>query len=206
MVGGNDGNQFRQYAGQNVRNQNGYNAVQNVRNQNVNQTRNGNVVAARAEGNGNGNANNVSSVEQSEGTTEQHPATVEETHAYFESLYNNLAIEAQTKTIKDSLQQKLHDTIYENAKLKAESFDKVSEEKDTTKGTSAITKFTNQSTAPAKVVESNDLSNLVTSNSVPITKASNVVKNDIVISPGMFRINPSKTSREYKFVPINQAR
>ncbi|GJS15577.1 hypothetical protein Tco_0410049 [Tanacetum coccineum] len=38
-----------QYVGQNVGNQNGYNAVQNVRNQNPNG--NGNVVAARAEGN-----------------------------------------------------------------------------------------------------------------------------------------------------------
>ncbi|GJW93840.1 hypothetical protein Tco_0173512 [Tanacetum coccineum] len=35
----------------------------------------------------------VSSVEQSGGTVDQHPATVEETHAYFESLYNNLTIE-----------------------------------------------------------------------------------------------------------------
>nr|GFA46120.1 hypothetical protein [Tanacetum cinerariifolium] len=33
MVGGNGGNKFRQYAGQNVRNQNGYNVVQNVKNQ-----------------------------------------------------------------------------------------------------------------------------------------------------------------------------
>nr|GFA56988.1 hypothetical protein [Tanacetum cinerariifolium] len=33
MVGGNGGNQFRQYVGQNVRNLNGYNDVQNVRNQ-----------------------------------------------------------------------------------------------------------------------------------------------------------------------------
>nr|GFA75980.1 hypothetical protein [Tanacetum cinerariifolium] len=33
MIGGNDGNQFRQYAGQNARNMNGYNAVQNVENQ-----------------------------------------------------------------------------------------------------------------------------------------------------------------------------
>ncbi|GKC82080.1 hypothetical protein Tco_1137797 [Tanacetum coccineum] len=32
MVGGNGRNQFRQYARQNVGNQNGYNAVQNVRN------------------------------------------------------------------------------------------------------------------------------------------------------------------------------
>ncbi|GJZ43796.1 integrase, catalytic region, zinc finger, CCHC-type containing protein [Tanacetum coccineum] len=49
MVRGNGGNQFRQYAGKNVRNQNGYNAVQNVGNQVVK-----NAVhnpAARAEGN-----------------------------------------------------------------------------------------------------------------------------------------------------------
>nr|GEV70431.1 zinc knuckle CX2CX4HX4C [Tanacetum cinerariifolium] len=45
---------------------------------------------------------------------------------------------------------------------------------------------------------------LVTSNSVPITKESKVVKNDNMIAPGMFRINSFKTSREDKFVPINQ--
>nr|GEY37935.1 hypothetical protein [Tanacetum cinerariifolium] len=33
MVGGNDRNQFRQYARQNIGNQNGYNAIQNVMNQ-----------------------------------------------------------------------------------------------------------------------------------------------------------------------------
>ncbi|GKD99485.1 retrovirus-related pol polyprotein from transposon TNT 1-94 [Tanacetum coccineum] len=83
MVRGNGGNQFRQYAGQNVRNKNGYNAVQNIRIQGVkmqfkiwvfrmleikmglllfrgnqNQNGNGNVVAARAEGKGNGNNKN----------------------------------------------------------------------------------------------------------------------------------------------------
>ncbi|GJV01783.1 retrovirus-related pol polyprotein from transposon TNT 1-94 [Tanacetum coccineum] len=56
MVVGNGRNQFRQYAGQNVGNQNGYNAVHNVGNQNPN--RNGNVVAARAEGNANRNNGN----------------------------------------------------------------------------------------------------------------------------------------------------
>ncbi|GKF25240.1 hypothetical protein Tco_0081134, partial [Tanacetum coccineum] len=79
MVIGNGGNQFRQYAGQNVGNQNGCNVAQNVKNQvvqnavqnpgvqnvgnpnglivvlgnadsNENQNKNGNVVAARAEG------------------------------------------------------------------------------------------------------------------------------------------------------------
>nr|GFD12563.1 hypothetical protein [Tanacetum cinerariifolium] len=56
MVGGNDGNQFRQYVGQNVGNLNGYNDVQNVRNQNPN--RNGNLVAARAEGDATGHNGN----------------------------------------------------------------------------------------------------------------------------------------------------
>nr|GFD48663.1 hypothetical protein [Tanacetum cinerariifolium] len=73
-IRGNGGTQFRQYAGQNAGNLNGYNAVQNVGNQvaqnprvqNVgnqneligvqgneiqNQIGNGNLVAARAEGN-----------------------------------------------------------------------------------------------------------------------------------------------------------
>nr|GFB74018.1 hypothetical protein [Tanacetum cinerariifolium] len=85
IVGGNDGNQFRQYAGQNVGNLNGYNDIQNVRNrviqnavqnprlQNVgNQNRligvlvnanqnsngNGNLVAARAKGNATGHNGN----------------------------------------------------------------------------------------------------------------------------------------------------
>nr|GFA37103.1 hypothetical protein [Tanacetum cinerariifolium] len=56
MVGGNGENQFRQYAGQNVGNLNGYNVVQNVRNQNLNG--NGNLVAARAEGNATGHNDN----------------------------------------------------------------------------------------------------------------------------------------------------
>nr|GFA24473.1 hypothetical protein [Tanacetum cinerariifolium] len=51
MVGGNGENQFRQYAGQNVGNLNGYNVVQNVGNANQNLNMNGNLVAARAEGN-----------------------------------------------------------------------------------------------------------------------------------------------------------
>nr|GEY64666.1 hypothetical protein [Tanacetum cinerariifolium] len=85
MVGGNGVNQFRQYVGQNIRNLNGYNDVQNVRNQvihnavqnpriqnvgnqnglivvprNANQdpNRNGNLVAARAEGNATGHNGN----------------------------------------------------------------------------------------------------------------------------------------------------
>ncbi|GJT40697.1 retrovirus-related pol polyprotein from transposon TNT 1-94 [Tanacetum coccineum] len=57
-----------------------------------------------------------------------------------------------------------------------------------------------------KINESHALSKPVTSNSVPTTTETNVVKNDKVIAPGMFRINPSKASREENFVPINKAR
>nr|GEW61566.1 hypothetical protein [Tanacetum cinerariifolium] len=54
MIGGNGENQFRQYVG----NLNGYNEVQNVKNQH--QIGNGNLVAARAEGNAAGqNANQI---------------------------------------------------------------------------------------------------------------------------------------------------
>nr|GFD03404.1 hypothetical protein [Tanacetum cinerariifolium] len=62
MIGGNGGIQFRQYAGQNAGNLNGYNAVHNVENQVAqnarvqndgiqNQIGNGNLVAVRAEEN-----------------------------------------------------------------------------------------------------------------------------------------------------------
>ncbi|GKF21588.1 hypothetical protein Tco_0070226 [Tanacetum coccineum] len=160
-------------------------------------------------------------------------------NAHLKTTYKNpfdsiIVARTQTKTIIDSLQNKLHDTIYENAKLRAQLFDKVSEQKDMTKGTSANTKFANQSNlkksflqpprnhpvvrqpnafqskwlkrVPPKVVESNDLSNPVTLNSVPTTKESKVVENDKVIAPGMFRIDPRKTFTKDNFVPVNNVR
>nr|GEX38334.1 hypothetical protein [Tanacetum cinerariifolium] len=52
-----------------------------------------------------------------------------------------------------------------------------------------------------KVGEIHDLSKPVTSNLIPTPQESKVVKNDKVIAPGIFRINPFKTSREEKHVP-----
>nr|GFD27903.1 hypothetical protein [Tanacetum cinerariifolium] len=52
MIGGNVGNQFRQYAGQNAGNSAGYNDVIG------NQIGNGNLVVARAEGNADGQNGN----------------------------------------------------------------------------------------------------------------------------------------------------
>ncbi|GKA32481.1 hypothetical protein Tco_0718848 [Tanacetum coccineum] len=117
----------------------------------------------------------------------------------------------------DPLSQKLED---EN--LRAQLFDKVSEQKDNTKGTSANTMFLKQSilgkppssSGPklyfvtplpkskviSKVGESNALSKPVTSNSTPSSRESTVMNNERVIDPGIFRINPFKASRVDKFV------
>ncbi|GJU63493.1 retrovirus-related pol polyprotein from transposon TNT 1-94 [Tanacetum coccineum] len=152
----------------------------------------------------------------------------EKENAHLKTAYRNLfdsinVTRTQTKSIIDSLQNKLHDTIYKNAKLRAQLFDKVSEQKDTTKGTSVNTQFCKQSilrkppsssgsklyavtplpksTAIPKIGEMNTLSNQVTSNSVPSSYESKVVKNDNVIAPGMFRIGTRKNSRKDNFVP-----
>nr|GEY72608.1 hypothetical protein [Tanacetum cinerariifolium] len=132
MVEDISGNQFRQYAEHNAKNQIGCNAMLNVRNQiaqkeeawiqlnskefdfmvstgvyieieevNANYTFNDNLQQASTLG----TQIDKSSVCDSDGTAErypkcgeiveQHPATVEEIRAYFESLYNNLVIEVE---------------------------------------------------------------------------------------------------------------
>nr|GEZ05067.1 retrovirus-related Pol polyprotein from transposon TNT 1-94 [Tanacetum cinerariifolium] len=64
----------------------------------------------------------------------------------YKNLFDSISVtRTQTKSIINSLHNKLHDTIYENAKLRAQLFDKVSDQKDTTCGTSANTKFAKQS-------------------------------------------------------------
>ncbi|GJR66509.1 retrovirus-related pol polyprotein from transposon TNT 1-94 [Tanacetum coccineum] len=116
----------------------------------------------------------------------------------YKNLFDSISVtRAQTKTIIHSLQNKLQD--------------KVSEQKDTTKGTSTNTKQPNafqsehpkfsKTRVPPKVVESNDLSNPVSSNSAPSSRESTVVNNERVIAPGIFRTNPFKASRVDNFVP-----
>ncbi|GJU15673.1 retrovirus-related pol polyprotein from transposon TNT 1-94 [Tanacetum coccineum] len=63
----------------------------------------------------------------------------EKENAHLKAIYKNLfdfinVTRAQTKTIIDSLQTKLRDTIYQNAKLRAQLFDKVSDQKDPSNG------------------------------------------------------------------------
>nr|GEV25698.1 retrovirus-related Pol polyprotein from transposon TNT 1-94 [Tanacetum cinerariifolium] len=79
----------------------------------------------------------------------------------------------------------------------------VSGQKDNTRGTSTNTMFVKKSILgkPPKLGETYALSKPVTSNSISTPQESKVMKNDKVIAPGMFRINPFKTSREEKHVP-----
>ncbi|GJV81761.1 putative ribonuclease H-like domain-containing protein [Tanacetum coccineum] len=146
----------------------------------------------------------------------------------YKKLFDSINVtRTQTKLIIDSLQNKLLDTIYKNAKLRAQLFDKVSNKKDTSKGTSTNTKFANQSTERKLFLQSlrnqfdvrqpnafrsEHLNSSKTripqkadkthdSNSVPTTKESKGVDYDKVIAPGMFRIDPRQTSRKDNFVP-----
>nr|GEU84346.1 retrovirus-related Pol polyprotein from transposon TNT 1-94 [Tanacetum cinerariifolium] len=124
--------------------------------------------------------------------------------ATYKNLFDSISVSCtQTKTIIASLQHKLQNTIYKNAKLRAQLFKKVYVQKDNRRGTSMNTKFAKQSILgkPSKIGEIHDLSKPVTSNSIPTPRESKAVKNDKVIALGMFRINTFKTSREEKHVP-----
>ncbi|GJZ25137.1 hypothetical protein Tco_0562596 [Tanacetum coccineum] len=115
-----------------------------IANLNANQIGNGNVIAARAKGNANGNngiqvqakefdfmaaVGDLEEIEEmdqlsfscgtKEGTVEQHPTTIEETHAYFETLYNNLAIEVgKVNSVNRKMKETNADLINELARYK----------------------------------------------------------------------------------------
>ncbi|GKD54321.1 hypothetical protein Tco_1287708 [Tanacetum coccineum] len=111
MVRGNGGNQFRQYAGQNVKNLNRLGMLLIAQKEEAwiqLQPEEFDFMAAAGdlEEIEEVNANcilmanlwisGVSNVEQSGGTIEHHPATAEETHALYDSLYNSLATKVET--------------------------------------------------------------------------------------------------------------
>ncbi|GJS35471.1 hypothetical protein Tco_0533853 [Tanacetum coccineum] len=116
-----------------------------------------------------------------------------------------------------------YQNLFDSINLRVQLCDKVSEQKDITKDTSLNTQFCKQSilrkppssSGPKlytvtpfqkskglpKIDETHALSKPLTSNSAPTPQESKVVKNVNVIAPGMFRINPLKTSRVGKYVP-----
>nr|GEX74694.1 hypothetical protein [Tanacetum cinerariifolium] len=99
---------------------------------------------------------------------------------------------------------KLYDLIYENAKLIARLFENTFESMNNTSGTSV----TPQVDKPKLIVVttySKKLHASIPSHSVPQPREFNVMKHSNVIAPGMFKIDPSKTSR-VDLVPNNQSR
>nr|GEU54177.1 reverse transcriptase domain-containing protein [Tanacetum cinerariifolium] len=62
----------------------------------------------------------VSSVQLERGTLDQHPATVEETRAYFESLYNNLAIEVEKVNSLSKEKSTVSSLLEEKIRLKSD--------------------------------------------------------------------------------------
>nr|GEX51766.1 retrovirus-related Pol polyprotein from transposon TNT 1-94 [Tanacetum cinerariifolium] len=64
----------------------------------------------------------------------------------YKNLFDSISVSrTQTKTIIASLQNKLHNTVYENAKLRAQLFNKGSDQKDNTCSTITNTKFAKKS-------------------------------------------------------------
>nr|GEV72182.1 hypothetical protein [Tanacetum cinerariifolium] len=243
MVRGNGENQFRQYAGQNVGNLNGYNDVQNVKNHviqhavqnpriqnvvqgNANQNRNGNLVAARAEGNANGHNADLDEIEEVNTScilmanlqqastsvtsnlipTPQESKVVKNDKVIALGMFriNPFKTSSEEKHVSNNVRASTRTKpITVSHPLVITKKDVVSDQKDNTRGTSANTKFAKQSIMenPPMLGETHALSKLVTSNLIPTLQESKVVKNDKVIAPAMFRINPFKTSREEKHVP-----
>nr|GEV16860.1 hypothetical protein [Tanacetum cinerariifolium] len=74
----------------------------------------------------------VSTVEQSEGTVEQHPANVEETRVLYDSLYNNLAIKVdKVNTVNCKLKETNAELTIELARFKnQEKCFEISQEKN----------------------------------------------------------------------------
>nr|GEZ06088.1 hypothetical protein [Tanacetum cinerariifolium] len=122
----------------------------------------------------------------------------------YKNLFDSISVSrAQTKTIIASLQNELQSNIYKNAKLRTQLFKKVSDQKDNTQDSSVNTKLVKQPIVEnlPKIGKTNTLSKPVTSNSDSTPQESKSVNNDKVIASEMFRLNPSKTSRDEKHLP-----
>nr|GEW01156.1 integrase, catalytic region, zinc finger, CCHC-type, peptidase aspartic, catalytic [Tanacetum cinerariifolium] len=214
----NVGNQVAQNAIQNSR-------VQNVRNQNgligvpgnANQNENGNLVAARAEGNAsrhNGNQIRCYNCRGKMALGYQNPFYLKQAQKKQQSLYDGKVLlekhdppvvhdSEETLQLAQESRQKMKQL---NKEIKPANYTKINHlSGDNKRGTSANTKFAKQSIMGnlPTVGETHALSKPVTSNSTLTPQESKVVKNDKVIDPVMFRINHFKTSREEKYVPNN---
>nr|GFD07237.1 hypothetical protein [Tanacetum cinerariifolium] len=89
---------------------------------------------------------------------------------------------------------KLHNLIYENAKLRAWLFENTSESMNNTSGTS-VTPHVDKPKLIAVTPHRKKLHASILSHSAPQPREFNVMKHRNVIAHGMFKIDPSQTSR-----------
>nr|GEU99995.1 hypothetical protein [Tanacetum cinerariifolium] len=98
---------------------------------------------------------------------------------------------------------KLHDLIFENAKLRARLFKNTSKSVKNTSGAS-VTPHVDKPKLSAVTPHSKKLHASTQSHSIPQPREFNVVKHRNVIAPGMFKINQSQTPR-VDLVPNKQS-
>nr|GEU88715.1 retrovirus-related Pol polyprotein from transposon TNT 1-94 [Tanacetum cinerariifolium] len=123
----------------------------------------------------------VSSVEQGEGTIEQHSANVEETRAYHESLFHNLGAElSKEKSSVSSLQEEKKMLKSDFKTREDELLDKQIQLENKIKKLDNILVKTDQSIQTMHMLS---------------PKPDSFYHTEQKMALGMFRINPSKTSR-----------
>nr|GEX68039.1 hypothetical protein [Tanacetum cinerariifolium] len=119
--------------------------------------------------------------------------------SYLKTTYKNLF----DSITSNRAHAKLHNLIYENAKLRAWLFENTSESMNNTSGTS-VTPQVDKPKLIAVIPYFKKLHASISSHSVPHPKEFNIVKHSNVIAPGMFKIDPSQSSR-VDMVPNNQS-
>nr|GEU54342.1 retrovirus-related Pol polyprotein from transposon TNT 1-94 [Tanacetum cinerariifolium] len=205
---------------QNVKNQNRLIVVLGITNHNGN----GNVVATRAEGNANRNNFNQIRCYNCRGLGHLarncivRPRKLERMKVCFENciirkeneyakLWNDWYKKCEECKYEKISYDKAYNDMQQKIKwLKAQLGDQKGKSKDTPCVSDTLDplphKLENKNVElEFQVDKTNDLSNLVTLNSVPTTKESKVIDNDKVIAPVMFTINPFRKAREEKYVP-----
>nr|GEZ30029.1 hypothetical protein [Tanacetum cinerariifolium] len=197
-VEGNGGNQFGQLV-----------VVPGI----VNQNGTGNIFAARAEGTGNGNQASFVDVPSDlqtelDRTKEKLELCIIKKEKEYGVLWNNCHLKTTYKNLFDFITSnqahaKLHNLIYENAKLKAKLFENTSESMNNTSGTS-VTPQVDKPKLIAVTPYSKKLHASILSHSVPQPREFNVVKHSNMIALAMFKIDPSQTSM-VDLMPNNQS-
>nr|GFC07701.1 hypothetical protein [Tanacetum cinerariifolium] len=110
--------------------------------------------------------------------------------SHLKATYNNLF----DSIASNRAHAKLHNLVYENAKLRARLFENTSEPMNNTSGTS-VTPQVDKPKLIAVNLCSKKLHASIPSQHVPQPREFNIVKHGNVIAPRMFKINPSQTFR-----------